>query len=208
MPRLSAFLITRNEAVDVGACLEGLKGLADEIVVVDDHSTDDTAALCRAAGAKVLTRSLDGFAAQKQFALDQTSGDWALSIDADERLPAALADEIRSILDGPPGPAAYEIRRRFYFLGKPLRFGGLGSDWVLRLFKRGRGRFRPVRVHESIEIDGPRGRLRTPLEHYSYATLQEYEEKCSRYTALAARDLWSRGRRFAWWDHLRPGWEL
>src|SRR5579863_7922788 len=126
MPQLSAFLITKNEAADILACLESLRGLADEIVVVDDNSTDETPALCRRFGVKVLTRTLDGFATQKQFALDQTTGTWALSIDADERVTPALAQEIRALIQSNPPENGFEVRRNFYFLGKRLRFGGLG----------------------------------------------------------------------------------
>lgn len=208
MPILSAFLITKNESRDIVECLGCLRGIAEEVVVVDDHSADDTAALCRRAGARVFTRALEGFGPQKQFALEQTRGDWVLSIDADERVPAALAEEIRRVVRDPNAASGYEVRRDFYFLGHRLRHGGLGADWVLRLFRRGAGRFRPVRVHEGIEVRGSVGRLQTALEHYSYASLEEYMEKCNQYTTLAAQDQWSRGQRFHFWDHLRPAWEL
>ena len=208
MPQLSVFIITKNEARDITACLESLRDLADEIVVVDDHSTDETVSLCRQQRARVFARSLDGFGAQKQFALEQTTGDWAFSIDADERVSPALAREIRSVVDSNPPQAGFEVRRNFYFLGRLLRHGGLGRDWVLRLIRRGQGRFRNVRVHERLEVDGEIRRLTHPLEHYSYANLEEYVEKCNHYTSLATQDLWHRGRRFSWLDHLRPAWEL
>lgn len=207
MPKLSAFLITRNEAADIVGCLKSLQGLADEIVTVDDQSTDDTVAICRSLGAKVFSRKLDGFAAQKQYALDRTSGDWALSLDADERLTPHLAQEIKRVV-AENGVSGFEIRRHFYFLGYRLRFGGVGQDWVLRLFKRTQGKFSPVRVHERIEVEGKVARLSEALEHYSYATLEEYLEKCNHYTTLAALDLWHKGRRFSLLDHLRPAWEL
>src|SRR5437870_5484901 len=98
MSRLSAFLITKNEARDLPECLESLKGLADEIVVVDDQSTDGTMAIAQRYGARTFARKLDGFAAQKQFALEQAKGELALSVDADERVTPALADEIRSVV--------------------------------------------------------------------------------------------------------------
>jgi hypothetical protein len=104
----------------------------------------------------------------------------------------------------PSSPAGYEIPRHFYFLGHRLRFGGVGSDWVLRLFRRDRGHFTPVRVHEHVEVLGEVGRLKNPLDHYSYATVNEYLEKRNHYTTLAAQEHFARGRRFSQWDHLRP----
>lgn len=208
MPKLSAFLITRNEAADIVGCLKSLEGLASEIIVVDDESTDDTVEICRSLGAKVFTRKLDGFAAQKQFALDHSTGDWALSLDADERITPALAAEIKGIIEDPAASDAYDIRRHFYFLGYRLKHGGVGEDWVLRLFRRNLGKFKPVRVHERIEVSGTRSKLKGALEHYSYASLEEYLEKCNHYTTLSAQDLWQSGRRFSLRDHLRPGWEL
>jgi glycosyltransferase involved in cell wall biosynthesis len=208
MPGLSAFIITKNEAADIAACLESMAGLVDEIVVVDSQSTDGTAAICSRMGARVFDRDFDGYGAQKQFALDQTRGAWAFSIDADERVGPDLAAEIKSVVAGDPHEAGFEIRRNFYFLGTRLRFGGQGRDWVLRLFRRERGKFQSLSVHERIEVQGTVGRLRNPLEHYSYPTIEEYLEKCNRYTTLAAEQQWTRGRRFAWWEHLRPAWEL
>lgn len=208
MPRLSAFIIAKNEAGDITGCLESLQGLADEIVVVDDHSTDATVELCRRFDARIFQRRLESFGAQKQYALDQTTGDWLLSIDADERVTPALAQEIRSKLSESHPADGYKIRRNNYFLGTRLRFGGVGSDWVLRLFKRGSGQLRRVKVHEGIIVEGRVEKLREPLDHFSYASLQEYLEKCNHYTTLAAQDLWTRPRRFSYWAHLRLVWEL
>jgi hypothetical protein len=95
-----------------------------------------------------------------------------------------------------------------YFLGQRLKYGGVGTDWVLRLFKRECGRFKDVRVHESVEVQGDVSRLESSLLHYSYATVDEYYAKADQYTSLAAQDLWSKGRRFSYLDVLRPLWEL
>src|SRR5437763_1699159 len=120
MPRLSAYLIVKNEARDLPACLDSLKGLSDELVVVDDLSTDRTMDLARERGAKVFSRKLDGFGSQKQYALEQCTGDWVLSIDADERVTPELAREISGIVSLGGGTAGYFIPRRMYFLGKRL----------------------------------------------------------------------------------------
>ena len=206
--RLSAYLIVKNESRDLPACLDSLRGLADELVVVDDESTDDTAALCRERGARVFTRALDGFGTQKQYALDRCGGEWVLSIDADERVTAELAAEIRSVIGRAGGPDGYLLSRKMYFLGHRLRFGGVGKDWVLRLFRRGRGKYLPLEIHEKVEVDGTVSRLQGSLEHYSYATLEEYLEKIPSYTALAARQRFAAGARFTVLHHARPGWEL
>jgi len=208
MPRLSAYLIVKNEARDLPACLDSLKGLADEMVVVDDESSDRTADLARERGAKVFSRELDGFGSQKQYALERCSGDWAFSIDADERVTSDLAREISAVLAQTGGPAGYAVPRRMYFLGKRLRFGGVGSDRVVRLFRRSQGRYRPLEIHEQVEVDGAVGLLHGNLDHFSYATLDEYLEKIPTYTALAAEARWKAGKRFHGWHHFRPAWEL
>lgn len=205
---LSAFLIVKNEAADLPACLASLRGLADEIVVVDSGSTDGTLRLAEAAGAHLHTRSFDNFAAQKQYALDQCKGEWAMSIDADERVSEALAAEIRRVIQSAHAADGYRLRRDMYFLSHRLRYGGVGTDWPLRLFRRAKGQFTTASVHESIQVDGAVERLSGVLEHRSYATIEEYEAKCDHYTTLAAHDLFKRGRRFSMLDHLRPFWEL
>jgi glycosyltransferase involved in cell wall biosynthesis len=204
---LSAFLITRNEAHDITACLESLRGLADEIVVVDDHSIDETRTICERFGARVLQRRLDGFGAQKQFALEQTKGDWVLSIDADERVTPGLGVEIKAAVSGPTADG-FQLRRQMYFLGQALRHGGVGRDWVLRLFRKSAGRFTTAAVHEHVQINGRVGQLSEALLHYSYDSLEEYLDKSNHYTTLAAEALFQKGRRFRLSDHLRPFWEI
>src|SRR5882724_10720666 len=109
MSKLSAYLIVKNEARDLPACLDSVKGLADELVVVDDQSTDGTAALAAERGAKVFSRKLDGFGSQKQYALEQCTGEWVFSIDADERVTPELAQEIKAHLAKPGGPVGYNV---------------------------------------------------------------------------------------------------
>jgi len=130
-------------------------------------------------GAKVYSRRLDGFGKQKQFALDQCTGDWVISIDADERVTPELSREIRAILSQGVEADGYYVSRKMYFLGHRLRFGGVGKDWVLRLFRRDKGRYLPKEIHEQVTVNGSVKRLRGALDHYSYATLEEYLEKAS-----------------------------
>jgi glycosyltransferase involved in cell wall biosynthesis len=207
MPRVSAILISRNEEENIDPCLESLGDLCDEIIVVDDHSTDATAERARARAARVFTRALDGFGPQKQFALDHAAGEWVLSIDADERLTPALREEIRRELAAPRADG-YEVRREVYYLGRRLRFGGMERDRVLRLFRRERGRFSRDVVHERVELQGTLARLRAPLEHHTHQTVRRHLEKIRLYSPLAAEKAYAAGRHLRPWTELRPLWEF
>jgi glycosyltransferase involved in cell wall biosynthesis len=208
MPRLSAILVVHNEAGQLAACLEGLVGLADEIVVVDDESTDGTPEVARRFTDRILTRKLDRFGAQRQFALDHATGDWVLSIDADERITRELRAEIVRVIDDPGASDGYEIRRDVFFLGRRLRRGGLRGERALRLFRRARARFSENAVHERVLVEGRTAGLQGAMEHHTHRSLRRYVEKVNLYTDLAARERFDRGDRFRWWMHLRPGWEF
>lgn len=206
--RLSAVLITRNEEANLPGCLASLSGLADEIVIVDSRSTDRTVEVATAAGARVVSHDFTGFGAAKQRALELASGAWVLSVDADERVTPALADEIRSVLSAEPPVNGYLVRRDVFFLGKRLRFGGMGNDWVLRLFRRAGARFSLSPVHEHVEVPGRTGRLGAALEHHAYRTLAEHVEKMNRYTDIQARMKAERGVRYRAWMWVRLPWEV
>ena len=206
--KLSAYIIVKNEAAAIGGCLESLKGLADELIVVDDESTDSSASLCRDFGARVFLRKLDGFGPQKQFALNQCTGDWALSIDADERVTPELANEIKAIVLGAPSVDGYLISFNMYFLGHRLRHGGVGQQLKLRFFRRKKGRYLSREIHEQVVVDGETRKLKGAMDHFSYPTLEKYLEKLPMYTNMAARQRWERRKRFSSWHHLRPAWEL
>lgn len=212
MSALSVVIIARDEERDLPGCLDSVAGLADEVVVLDSGSTDRTRELARARGAKVFERPFDDYASHKQAAVERATGDWVLSIDADERVTPALRDEIRALLAAPPdggaGNVGYEIPFEVHFLGRRLRFGGLGSERHLRLFRRGRGRFTGGSLHEGVRVDGPVGRLRGPIRHLPYRDLGEYLAKLDRYTTLAAEKRRRAGRRFTPLHHLLPCWEL
>ena len=206
--RLSAVLITRNEEVNLPGCLASLSGLADEIVIVDSESTDRTAEVAEAAGARVVRHRFDGFGAAKQRALDLATGTWALSVDADERVTPMLADEIKRVLASESSANGYLVRRDVFFLGKRLRFGGMGNDWVLRLFRRAGARFSLSPVHEHVEISGRPARLQATLEHHAYRSLAEHVQKMNRYTDIQAHMKSERGVRYRNWMWLRLPWEV
>jgi glycosyltransferase involved in cell wall biosynthesis len=208
VPRLSAVLIVHNEERTLGECLASLRDLADDIVVLEHGSTDATVEVARAAGARVSHRTFDDFGHQKQAALELAAGDWVLSIDADERVTPELAREIRRVLDA-DGPAdGYWVRRDLYYLGVRLRFGGTGSDWVLRLVRRTRARVELLPVHEHLLVDGRTTRLRGALAHVKYTRLAEHVAVMNRYTELVAERKAARGARFHAWHLVRIPWEL
>jgi glycosyltransferase involved in cell wall biosynthesis len=194
LPRLSVIVIALNQEANIGDCLASVR-FADEIVVVDTGSSDRTVELARAAGARVLVTSWQGFAGTKNFALDQAGGDWVFSLDTDERVSEALKDEILTVVraDGPLN--GYRAPRKNYFGGRWVRRLGWYPDYTLRLWRRERGRFREREVHEEVEVAGPVGILQNPLDHYSYSNLEEYASRQERYARLAAREMAKHGRR-------------
>ena len=192
--RLSVVVIAYNEEARIRACLESA-GWADELIVVDAESTDKTATIARELTDHVIVRPWPGFAAQKNFGLARATGDWILSLDADEVVSAALRAEIAAILVGGGEHAGYSIPRHNVFWGRWIRHGGLYPDWLLRLFRGGRGRFVERTVHESVSVDGTVGRLAGHLEHRSYRDVADFLERADRYSTLAAAEWLAAGRR-------------
>ena len=193
MTRLSVTVITWNEEERFRPCLESV-AWADEIIVVDAESTDKTVQVAREFTDRIWIRPWPGFAAQKNFALEQAAGEWVLSLDADERVTPELREEIEGVL-GRGGPAdGYAIPRKNIFWGAWISHGGLYPDYQRRLFRRGRGRFVERAVHESAEIHGTLGRLQLPLLHHSYRSLEEFLERSNRYSTLAAQEWIRQGR--------------
>ncbi|MDE2491592.1 MAG: glycosyltransferase family 2 protein [Elusimicrobia bacterium] len=208
-PSLSALLIAKDEAADLPGCLESLKGLVSEVViVVSADTTDRTEEIARAAGAKVLRRAFDDYARQRQAGLDAASGEWGLWIDPDERVSPALAEELRARLGGAPGHDAYAIPFEVRFLGRTLRWGGLGSESHVRLFRRAKARYVGGALHEGLEVDGTAGRLRGAIVHEPYRDISDYLGKLDRYTTLAAEKRFADGRRFTPFHHLLLPWEF
>ncbi|MBV5265155.1 glycosyltransferase family 2 protein [Pinisolibacter aquiterrae] len=194
-PRLSAILITRDEAADLPDCLASL-AFCDEIVVVDSGSTDATVAIAEGAGARVsVTADWPGFGPQKQRALDRATGDWVLSIDADERIPADLAAEIRAAIARGGAETGFRINRRSTFLGRFLLHGGWYPDRVLRLARRDAARFTPDRVHERLVVEGAVGDLSADMVHHSYRSIDEVLDKGRRYALASAAERRARGKR-------------
>ncbi|HEX5282834.1 MAG TPA: glycosyltransferase family 2 protein [Bryocella sp.] len=199
MPLLSVAIITLNEEANLARTLESVSW-ADEIIVVDSGSTDRTAEIARDRGARVIDHLWTGFAAQKNFALSQCTGDWVLSLDADEELSTDLQFQMQSLLMSKPAVDAYFIKRRNLFLGRWIKYGGFYPDPKLRLFRRSAANFvqtpqfeeRPV--HETIVFNGISATLDYDLIHHAYPTLSTYIEHMDRYSSLGADLLISKRR--------------
>jgi len=207
-PSLSAILIAKDEERDLPGCLAALKGLVDEVVVVVSADTSDrTEELARAAGAKVSRRTFDDYARQRRASLDAATGDWCLWIDPDERVTPELSAEIRAALAAPTVDA-FDVPFEVVFLGRTLRWGGLGSESHVRLFRRERCRFVGGALHEGLEVEGFVGRLRGKIVHEPYRDVCDYLSKLDRYTTLAAQKRFEAGRRFTPFHHLILPWEF
>jgi len=185
--RLSVVIITHNEEARIGECLRSVREIADEIVLVDDHSTDRTTGIARFYGARILTRSFDWAARQMNHGIEAARGRWILIIDADERLTPELAGEIRRILEQPPRHAGYYFPRRNVVFGQWLRHGGNYPDYnSARLFLRGMAWFEEEPVHARLLLQGSAGYLVGDLLHLTAPDLQHYFTKFNAYTSLEA----------------------
>jgi glycosyltransferase involved in cell wall biosynthesis len=208
-PTIAVVLITRNEARRIRGCLERVFW-ADEIVVVDQHSGDNTAAICRELGAWVVARDMvDGFGEQKNFAIAQARSEWILSLDADEEVTPALRAAIETAVAAPGACVGFRMPRLTSYLGRFIRHCGWYPSPVTRLFRRGHGRFTDALVHEELVLDGSVGDLDADLLHHSYDSLADHVRKLVFYTALEARMLHRHGARIgplsaAWWLVLKP----
>lgn len=191
---ISVIVITKNEERNISDCLESVRW-ADEIIVVDAQSSDRTVEYARRVTDRVTIAPWKGFVEAKNLAISQSTHDWVLWLDADERARPGLEAEIRGILASDrPQPVAYGIARRAYFLGSWIRHCGWYPGRVVRFFRKRAAAFVPTAVHERLEVRGQTGELATDLLHYTDENLFHYFSKFNRYTTLAAADLQGRGR--------------
>ncbi|HZI99053.1 MAG TPA: glycosyltransferase family 2 protein [Gemmatimonadaceae bacterium] len=185
-------IAARNEAMNISACIESVRW-ADEILVVEDGSSDNTVALAEKAGATVIANPFVTIGLQRNVAIERAKSKWILVIDADERASPALAQEVSKVITAPRFDA-YRVPRRNFFLGREVRHGGWDSDKPIRLF-RSSIRYNESRVHEHVEVSGEVGELESALTHEPYPTLHSWFEKLSRYSEWWAQDRYDRGTR-------------
>lgn len=193
--RVSAIIITKNAGATLRRCLESVRWAA-EIVVVDSGSTDDTVAIGRELGAQVhVTADWPGYGPQKNRALEYASGDWVLSVDADEWITPTARAEIERVIAAPDAVPAYALPRRSSFCGRYMKHSGWWPDYVVRLFRRGSARFSDDLAHERLVVDGAVRKLKEPLMHEAIVDLEQMLGKMNAYSTASAVMLSRRGRR-------------
>lgn len=190
MAKISVAVATYNEEKNIKVCLEAVRQLADEMVVVDGSSTDKTREIAKKLGAKVIkTTNKPMFHINKQMAIDRAKGEWVLQLDADEMVSEKLKMEILEIVQRGSKLAAFYLPRKNYFLGRWLRKGGQYPDYVIRFFKRGKAYLPCKSVHEQMKVKGKVGYLKGHLLHYSVPTFSRYLTNANRYTSLTAQEM-------------------
>lgn len=194
MPKFSITIITKNEADNIVRCLEALRGLSDDIVVLDSYSEDDTRELAEAHGARVIQQPWLGYAASKNLANDRARHDWILSIDADEVVSPQLAEALRNL--DPHPETVYRLDRLASFQGQWIRHGGWYPDRKPRLFDKTRVEWQGEFVHETLRIPDHFRIVDLPgqLYHYSYRSHADHLARIDSYSTLAAQDLFARGK--------------
>jgi glycosyltransferase involved in cell wall biosynthesis len=202
---ISVIIITKDEADNIRDCLESV-AWADEIIVVDSGSNDATVEICRELGAQVHEHDWPGFGIQKNRALSYATHEWVFAIDADERVTSELQSQIINATNG-SSEDGYYVPRLSQFCGRFIRHSGWYPDYVLRLFKRTKGRFSDDMVHERVILEGHAGRLSSPLLHYSYLNEEDVQRKTEQYAKAGAMQMLRSGKAVSRIDGpLRAGW--
>jgi glycosyltransferase involved in cell wall biosynthesis len=205
---LSVTIIACNEADRIGAAIRSVS-FAQEVLVIDSGSADDTVAVAESLGARVLQMDWPGHLAQKRRAMEAAAHDWILNIDADEALSPELAIAIQAALSAPLDVAGFSMNRLGHWGGKPMRHGTWCPDWQLRLFDRRRAEYVGQDPHDKVALDGPAGRVPGELHHWPYRNLEEHLFTIGRYADIFVRGCLAQGRRARWWDVVfRPGIHL
>ncbi|GAB4131551.1 MAG: glycosyltransferase family 2 protein [Ignavibacteriales bacterium] len=193
--KISVAIITKNEEANIERAINSVKW-ADEIVVCDTGSTDRTVKICQQNNCKVFSIAWEGFGKAKQAAVDKTSNNWVLTLDADEVVTVELQNDIKKILEQPKFNCYY-IKRKSFYLGKEIKHCGWNNDYPKRLFDKRRARYNDDTLHESLIVEGVRGRIESCLLHYPYLDISHHFTKINTYSELAANKLIKAGKRFS-----------
>jgi glycosyltransferase involved in cell wall biosynthesis len=194
MAKLSVTVITLNEEKNIGECLESVKW-ADEILVVDSNSSDKTVDTARQFGAKVISNPWPGHIQQKNFAVDHASGEWILSLDADERVSEELKCEIQNLMCSRIEEySGYRMPRKNFYLGKWILHSGWYPDYKIRLFRKDAGRWSGINPHDSVTVDGKVGILRGDILHYSYKDVTHNLKTIDNFSTIGSGELFRKGR--------------
>lgn len=200
MEKLTAIIPTWNEELHIEDAIRSV-AFADEILVVDSFSTDQTVPLAQSLGAKVIQREYENSASQKNWAIPQATHNWILLLDADERVTEPLQEEIQVLLTQGVKRVGYWIYRKNHFMGRHIRYSGWQGDKVIRLFRKDRCHYEPKHVHAEIVTDGQVGFLKHKLLHYTYRSMDHFLAKLNRYAEWQSRDFDPRTGRITLW-HL------
>lgn len=205
---LSVFLITRQEGKNLDKCLLSVKDIADEIIIVDSGSTDNTLEIARKYGAKIFHRDFVSFTEQKNFSLNNCSSIWALNIDADEYLTPALAKEIKKTLSKKTDIDGYFLIRNNIFLGRQMKHSGISAEARLRLVKTKKAKYVGGLVHEELVVEGKTSTLKNTFMHNTYTSIEQYFEKFNRYSTLAALTMQQEHKKFSTFQLTRAPFEF
>jgi glycosyltransferase involved in cell wall biosynthesis len=183
--KLSVVIITKNEEKIIADAVKSAL-FADEVLILDSDSTDETCSIAKSLGAKVIYQDWLGFGPQKNKAVELAKNDWVFVLDSDERITSKLKTEILNTLYNPVSDG-YHVARLNNFFGKNIRYCGLYPDYSIRLFNKTKGKFNDVAVHESVQIDGNTGKLKNHMIHLAFDTVEEFSSKQKKYAALSQK---------------------
>lgn len=191
MTKITAIIPTLNEEIHIEEAIKSVS-FADEIIVIDSFSTDDTVTLAEKYNVKIIKRKFDDFSSQKNFAIDQAKHPWIYILDADERITLEVKEEIFEAIKNPNGFVGFYVRRTFYFCEKRVDYSGFQRDKVIRLFLKEHCRYNGL-VHEKIITKGKLGFFKNKIDHFSYRNYNHYISKMNHYAAIRASELHKRG---------------
>lgn len=191
---ISALAITFNEELHIEDYIKSLS-FADEIIIIDSFSTDNTVALAEKYNVKIIKREFKNFSDQKNFAISQAKNDWVTFFDLDEKVSPELANEILTTLKSKNPLKAYNVKRSFNFMGKRIKYSGFQTDVAVRLFNKNYCKYNGKAVHEGIETNEAVGQLKHALDHQTYKSFDNYNQKLSHYSKLQAEELYKKNVR-------------